>query len=289
MKEVMVHHVDAFSTVPSKGNPAGVIVNGDAYTTSQMQEIARQVGFNECVFICESEVADIKLRYFTPGHEMPLCGHATTAAIYMLLKDTNEDKIYTIETMADILSVSYYHQNKEIEMQHATPEFIPFTGDKESLCQSINIHVEQLHPSFPILYGSTGTWTLLIPVLEEAVLDVMKPNTETFPSVLKEKPRCSLHPFALTSKDKCFSARHFSSPYSGTTEDPVTGTASGVMGAYALDYLYPKEESLVLTIFQGKHLNKDGKLKVIARRNENGHDICIRGTAVYNKEIPLTI
>ena len=26
--------------------------------------------------------------------------------------------------------------------------------------------------------------------------------------------------------------RHFSSAYAGTIEDPVTGTASGVMGAY---------------------------------------------------------
>jgi PhzF family phenazine biosynthesis protein len=52
--------------------------------------------------------------------------------------------------------------------------------------------------------------------------------------VLKEMPGASVHPFCFETYDPNahMHARHFSSPFSGTIEDPVTGTASGVMGAY---------------------------------------------------------
>lgn len=47
-------------------------------------------------------------------------------------------------------------------------------------------------------------------------------------------PKASVHPFCMKTydRDADMHARHFSSPYSGTIEDAVTGTASGVMGAF---------------------------------------------------------
>ena len=50
MKSVTVYHYDAFSTEPNKGNPAGVVLNGDDLTDKEMQEIAVKVGFNETAF-----------------------------------------------------------------------------------------------------------------------------------------------------------------------------------------------------------------------------------------------
>ncbi|MGY3189277.1 PhzF family phenazine biosynthesis protein [Lysinibacillus sp. TE18511] len=68
MKIVTVHHYDAFSTIPNKGNPAGVVVEGDQYSEIEMQDIAEQVGFNETAFAQKSDKADLRIRYFTPGH-----------------------------------------------------------------------------------------------------------------------------------------------------------------------------------------------------------------------------
>ncbi|KSU81168.1 phenazine biosynthesis protein PhzF family [Fictibacillus enclensis] len=41
MKTVKVYHYEAFSKVPHKGNPAGVVLNGDELTEEEMQEIDR--------------------------------------------------------------------------------------------------------------------------------------------------------------------------------------------------------------------------------------------------------
>ena len=78
---VTVDCFEAFTTVPGKGNPAGVVFDADFLTEPQMQEIAKKVGFNETAFLVKSDKADLRIRYFTPGHEMNLCGHGTIAAI----------------------------------------------------------------------------------------------------------------------------------------------------------------------------------------------------------------
>lgn len=84
MGDVRVYHYNAFSTDKDKGNPAGVVFDGEKLSDQQMIEVAKQVGFNETAFVLESNVADLRLRYFTPGHEINLCGHATVASLYGL-------------------------------------------------------------------------------------------------------------------------------------------------------------------------------------------------------------
>ena len=81
MKNVKVLCAEAFSAQPQKGNPAGVVFDADDLSDGEMQQLAKIVGFNETVFILKSALADVRLRYFTPNHEMNLCGHGTVAAI----------------------------------------------------------------------------------------------------------------------------------------------------------------------------------------------------------------
>lgn len=82
-------------------------------------------------------------------------------------------------------------------------------------------------------------------------------------------------------------ARHFSSPYSGTIEDPVTGTASGVMGAYYLTYLNPEASSARFNIEQGQEIGKDGRVHVQVNRRKETMDVYISGTAVFVKEFQV--
>ncbi|MEI5995610.1 PhzF family phenazine biosynthesis protein [Candidatus Enterococcus mansonii] len=283
-----VLRIDAFTRTVNQGNPAGVVLNGDDYNSQEMQEIAREVGFNETVFICASEKADSKLRYFTPGHETPLCGHATMGAVFAL-SEGKGDRRLQIETGAGVLPVDYNDQDKKITMQQAKPKFLDFKGDRLALCKSLGIQLQDIHPDLPIQYGNTGSWTLLLPVVHSDVLDKMQPNSTDFPNILKEMPKSSIHPFALCSREAgTFYARHFSSPFSGTTEDSVTGTASGVMGAYSLNHIYTKEKNKEITIHQGKHVQSEGTVWVQVFREALGeHKVIISGNACYNGEFDV--
>ncbi len=220
---------------------------------------------------------------------MNLCGHATMGTVYALIMNG------LLETNAGILPIKIREENNQvlITMQHATPQFQSFDGSKSDLAASIGLQEEDFHSEYPIVYGSTGIWTLIIPVKKLSSFSKMTPNTEEFPKVLLEMPKASLHPICFEVRDyeNDMHARHFSSPYSGTIEDAITGTASGVMGAYYKKYVN-KDISLPTTVIveQGHEMNKDGRVYVHLKEDEEKQlNISISGTAVFVKDIEVEI
>ncbi len=295
LKKIKVFHYDAFSQHPNKGNPAGVVLDTDQLSDHDMQSIAKEVGFNETVFVVESKAADLRLRYFTPGHEINLCGHATMAAVYCLKESGRLDKIdlINIETNIGILPIelSYGKENQiQIRMKQDNPKFIHFNGDRERLANSIGLEAIDLEEKMPIVYGSTGTWTLLIPIKNVESFRKMQPSNTLFPHILTELPKASLHPFCLQAFEPqlLMHARHFSSPFSGTIEDPVTGTASGVMGAYYLNYVNQNISKINFNVEQGQEIGRDGTVNVEVYRKDHAHmDVYISGTAVYVQDLQI--
>lgn len=297
MKYVTVYHYDAFTLKPNKGNPAGLVLNGDELSNNEMQEIAYKVGFNETAFLVKSDKADFRIRYFTPGQEMNLCGYATIAMIYAL-KTMNLlmlKKHVTIETKVGILGIKIdlSEDNKVIiTMKQAAPQFESFKGSKKDLVDAIGINEDDLEDDFPILYGSTGAWTLLVPVNNLEVFKTMKPNNSLFPTILNERSKASIHPFCFETydPDADMHARHFSSPYSGTIEDAVTGTASGIMGVYFTKYKKDTcRDSLKFIVEQGHEINKDGRVLVNVSPSECGYDVEIAGNAVYVNQFEILL
>ncbi|MEK5475686.1 PhzF family phenazine biosynthesis isomerase [Paenibacillus sp. FSL R5-0407] len=293
MPKRKVLHYDAFSSIANMGNPAGVVLEADDLDEKSMQAIAEKVGFNETVFITSSKKADFRLRYFTPGHEINLCGHATIASMYCLKTLgllQNKDSI-TIETNVGNLPISFANRKGDlfITMKQDQPRFIPYHGSISALADSMGLPEETIDISKPIVYGSTGTWTLLIPIKGLDPFARMCPNNEMFPEVLRENPRSSIHPFCIETMDRnaFMHARHFSSPYSGTKEDAITGTASGVMGAYYLTYLNENSEAADFFVEQGQEIGRDGRVHVQVIRNESKMDVYISGTGVFVQEFEV--
>ena len=85
MKTITLARYDAFADAPGMGNPCGVVLEADGLSGEEMQQLAFQAGFSECAFICRSEKADLRLRFFMPGRETPLCGHGTVCAFSALM------------------------------------------------------------------------------------------------------------------------------------------------------------------------------------------------------------
>ncbi|PLT45175.1 Phenazine biosynthesis protein PhzF like [Paenibacillus pasadenensis] len=289
-------HYDAFADEPGKGNPGGVVLQAEALTDEQMLDLAARVGFNETCFVLPSERADFRIRYFTPGHEMDLCGHGTMACLAALAAAGRLDGLdtLTVETLAGVLPIRVERDagsgRPSFVMRQAAPQFRPFGGSRAELADAIGLAEQDLHPDLPIVYGSTGIWTLCVPVRGLAACARMRPDNRRFPELLAELPRASLHPFCLETvhADARLHARHFSSPYSGTVEDPVTGTASGVLGAYwdrCIAAAPP--EGLRLTVEQGREVGRDGKVHVRVVPRGGEREVEIRGSAVFVREWSL--
>jgi predicted PhzF superfamily epimerase YddE/YHI9 len=91
---VPIFVVDAFVTdEPFTGNPAAVCVmpaeaSGSTGTQARLQSIAAEMNLSETAFVSPLENTEQpavwSLRWFTPGEEVELCGHATVAAAHAL-------------------------------------------------------------------------------------------------------------------------------------------------------------------------------------------------------------
>lgn len=87
--------VDAFTDTLFEGNPAAICVMEKWLNDELMQAIATENNLSETAFtVKEGEV--YKLRWFTPGGEIDLCGHATLAAAFVLMNyvDTSMTQVH---------------------------------------------------------------------------------------------------------------------------------------------------------------------------------------------------
>ena len=81
--------VDAFADRLFTGNPAAVCLPERELPADVMQMIAKENNLSETAFVLPSENGqNWSLRWFTPGGEIDLCGHATLATAFVLMSAT---------------------------------------------------------------------------------------------------------------------------------------------------------------------------------------------------------
>ena len=98
--------VDAFTDTVFNGNQAAVCVLDHRLPDDLMMNIARENNFSETAFAVKC--ADgYDLRWFTPGGEVPLCGHATLGTSFVLFSFyEKEARQITFHTLSGDLFVS---------------------------------------------------------------------------------------------------------------------------------------------------------------------------------------
>lgn len=76
--------VDAFTDKVFSGNPAAVCLPDEWPEDNLLQSIAIENNLSETAFAVKEADGRYRLRWFTPGGEIDLCGHATLATAYVI-------------------------------------------------------------------------------------------------------------------------------------------------------------------------------------------------------------
>ena len=156
--------VDAFAEQLFEGNPAAVCVLKQWPSEALMLSIARENNLSETAFTVR-EGDSYKLRWFTPGGEIDLCGHATLATAFVLMnyeeKDALEIRFQTasgelIVTKKDDLYEMDFpaYQLKEVEVTDLMEEVLgvrPLEAwiDRDLVCLlESEEQVRQVRPDF---------------------------------------------------------------------------------------------------------------------------------------------
>lgn len=98
--------VDAFAEKVFEGNPAAVCILEQWLPEPLMLNITRENNLSETAFAVKKD-NHYHLRWFTPGGEIDLCGHATLATAFVIMNyiDTSLNQI-TFNTLSGELSVT---------------------------------------------------------------------------------------------------------------------------------------------------------------------------------------
>lgn len=79
-----LYQVDAFTDTAFAGNPAAVCLLPVAHEEDWLRDVAAEMNVSETAFLRPRRDGSYRLRWFTPTHEVDLCGHATLAGAHVL-------------------------------------------------------------------------------------------------------------------------------------------------------------------------------------------------------------
>ncbi|MGK0442059.1 MAG: PhzF family phenazine biosynthesis protein [Pseudohongiellaceae bacterium] len=291
MKKLTVFQIDSFTKTKFKGNPAGVVVNADGLSDTQMQVIARELNNSETAFLFKpnDDSCDGVIRYFTPTMEVPICGHATIAAMYAkAIEEKIENRIFQMKTKVGVLpfeiqkngnDIKVWMTQGSIDIQEALP-----TKTQNDLLGFLGLEPDELDSRCPIQIASTGHSKVMIGIKSRETLNNLQPNLSEL-ATLSEIIACNgYYVFTLDSNNSdilCY-GRMFA-PAIGINEDPVTGNANGPLGAYLIhnNIVETKSDEFRFKSVQGETIGREGIIEVcVSIKNKKPSLVKISGEAV---------
>lgn len=237
--------VDAFTTQQFKGNPAAVCVLENDIPDELMQKIAIENNLSETAFV-KKEGQAYRLRWFTPGCEVSLCGHATLATSFVLANFyEKEADTFVYETLSGKITVK---RNGELFQLDMPAQKVCMVFDKDGLCKEDTREKNEVIYDLEELVKKTCNVTRLNPQEIYTTCDVVcvlenekevyefQPDYEAIASIEEGEGLIITAP----SEKYDFVSRTFY-PKEAINEDPVCGSAHCSLVPYWSERLGKKE------------------------------------------------
>jgi PhzF family phenazine biosynthesis protein len=214
---INIFQVDAFTSEPFLGNPAGVCLLPAAREASWMQAVAREMNLSETAFLVDNGEG-FDLRWFTPAIEVDLCGHATLASAHTLWEEgiLRHDEAARFATRSGTLTAARCGDAIEMDFpakreQHAKPP--------ADLLAALGCEPR---------YLGRNQFDYLVLVDSEDEVRALRPDFRLLGTV----PVRGVIVTAASSHSEFDFVSRFFAPAAGVNEDPVTGSAHCALGPF---------------------------------------------------------
>ncbi|SKC40540.1 PhzF family phenazine biosynthesis protein [Plantibacter cousiniae (nom. nud.)] len=265
----------AFAAEPGGGNPAGVVLDASALTDDEMQAIATEVAYPETAFVVDAGVDDddrhVRMRYFSPGAEVPFCGHATIATAVALAErrgvgrftlETNVGPLVVetaLETHDDTGSITASFTSVEPTVRELDAEVA------DRLLSLLGLDRSDLDERWPLRESFAGNRHPVVAVREQQVFDAFTFDPPALRTLMDEQGWAGtvtvVHGHGFDDAGQLLVEARNLFPVGDITEDPATGSAAASLGGYlrTLGLLTPPARILIR---QGHHVGAPSLLTV---------------------------
>ena len=215
---IPLFQVDAFTEQPFTGNPAAVCPLNGWLDDRTLLKVAAENNLSETAFFVP-RAGHYELRWFTPQCEVKLCGHATLAAGYVVLKilQPGIDSVRFETRFSGVLAVCRSGDLFSMDFPAMFVKTCPNPPDEL---------VHALEPGLPPSEVLEGNDTYVAVYETESAIRNMRLDFARLEQ---------LHPFAVAitapGEKVDFVSRYFAPSY-GVPEDPVTGSVHCALAPY---------------------------------------------------------
>jgi PhzF family phenazine biosynthesis protein len=252
-----IYQVDAFTSQPFHGNPAGVCILPKPTSESWMQSVAKEMNLSETAFLVREEDG-FQLRWFTPAVEVKLCGHATLASAHILWETGTlaSGEQARFHTLSGLLTADQRGDWIELDF----PAKIEEPAEPlEELAAALGAN-----PT----YVGKNVFDYLVEIESEEIVRSLEPDF----ALLKKLPVRGVIVTARSSSDNYDFVSRFFAPAVGVNEDPVTGSAH-----------------TCLTPYWAKKLGKDEMMAYQASERGGVLRVCLKGDRVLISGQAVTV
>lgn len=271
----------AFTTDPSGGNPAGVVLDAGALNDAEMVAVAARVGYSETAFITARDEAARRygLRFFSPRAEVAFCGHATIATAVALAERTGPGEL-VFDTLAGEIRVATTldggnggnggggaapQATLTSAPAHSRPSDEAVT---EQVLKALRWTRDDLDPALPPHIAFAGNDHFVLAAATRERLAALDYDFDALEELMRRHEWTTVHLVWRESPDRFdFHARD-PFPPGGVVEDPATGAAAAAFGGY-LRALGLVSEPVRVRIRQGEDMGRPSDLAVDVRPDDD--------------------
>jgi PhzF family phenazine biosynthesis protein len=287
-RSVELFQVDAFTDKKFAGNPAGVVLGAEVLTEPEMRCIARELGHGDTAFVFapSNPAHDLDIRFYTPRSEAAFVGHATLAAHAVL---NQRDPKPVRKQLGKTGAVEVRCDGNRFAITQAAPAAGTPVADAhfDEALRLCGLNRSQLDRHCPAQIMGSASTRLLIGVNTAADLDALDPQLD---ALAKLSPHIGAQGYFIFTRQSsvlgCDTEARMFCPTLGINEDPVSGNAHGLLGAYlqSLGLIATTQGVATFAGAQGRHVGRPGRVEVELRQVEiKGRQtatVTIAGTAV---------
>ncbi|MBS7791872.1 PhzF family phenazine biosynthesis protein [Roseococcus sp. SDR] len=267
---------DVFTTARFGGNPLALVYGADGLEDAALQAIAREFNLSETVFVLppEREPADVRLRIFTPGMELPFAGHPNVGAAVMIARRIgHEGDQLVLEQPAGHVTAWLTRGAGGLpvaaEIEAPRPLTVGATFDRTAIAACAALPMEAIHVNaHPPLMAGCGAPFAIAEVEDVELLAAATPDIpamrQCFGPLASPPVGLLLHTPLGVGRRR---VRMFA-PLNGIVEDPATGGANVALAGLLLQLA--GGSALALEVEQGADLGRPSLLVLAARRELDG-------------------
>jgi PhzF family phenazine biosynthesis protein len=293
-----VFQVDAFTSEPFTGNPAGVVLDAQGLSPARMQAIARELGQGDTAFVLPpaDDTHDVLMRFFTPRVEAGFVGHATLAAHAVLAALGLPERPRQMQRTG-LVTVE----------RHARPD-----GPRFAFCQpppplhdgaapawlddalgALGLAHDELDPRLPPLVAGAASTRALIALRDPQRLPSLQPDLARLAALSTAGAPPGFFAYVVSGAGPSLhTAARMYCPALGIPEDPVSGNAHAML-AHRLCVAGLVDGSVPLARFsgeQGRPMGRPGQVDVeVENAGGRPQRIRIAGAATIVWEARLTL